>query len=159
MIELPDFFGPGHKADLGTHLFTAEEIVRFAERYDPQRFHIDQEAANASIFGGLCASGWHTAAVWMRKQRDFAARRERQRVEAGLPAVAFGPSPGFEKLKWLRPVYAGEEIRFHSTTAACRPSASRPGWYVFTGDNGGALMDGTPVISFTSSALVRYPAS
>ncbi len=155
MSELPDFFAPGYKADLGTHLFTAEEIIRFATKYDPQPFHVDPEAAKASIFGGLCASGWHTASVWMRKQRDFAAERERQRAAAGLPAVAFGPSPGFEKLKWLRPVYAGEEIRFYCATTACRPSASRPGWYVFTGDNGAATSAGEPVLSFTSSALVR----
>jgi acyl dehydratase len=94
----------------------------------------------------------------MRKQRDFAARRDRERVAAALPLADFGPSPGFENLKWLRPVYAGEEIRFFSATSACRPSASRPGWHVFTGDNGGTLLDGTPVLTFTSSALVRYPA-
>jgi acyl dehydratase len=157
--ELPDFLTPGYRADLGTHVFTAEEIVRFAEKYDPQLFHVDVEAARASIFGGLCASGWHTAAVWMRKQRDHAARRAKLRAEAGLPAVEFGPSPGFENLKWLRPVYAGEEIRFYCETTVFRPSASRPGWHVFTGNNGGTLLDGTPVISFTSSALVRYPAA
>ena len=56
----------GSRRDLGSYTFTEEEIIRFGRKYDPQSFHIDPEAAKNSMFGGLIASGWHTAAVWMK---------------------------------------------------------------------------------------------
>ncbi|MGH6861040.1 MAG: MaoC/PaaZ C-terminal domain-containing protein, partial [Phyllobacterium sp.] len=94
----------GVEIDLGTYTFTADEIIAFAEKYDPQRFHVDPEAARHSNFGALCASGWHTTAVWMRlnvKNMKSLVRAARQR---GEQPPQFGPSPGFENLKWLKPV-------------------------------------------------------
>ncbi len=100
----------GGKRVLGTHTFTEDEIIAFAKKYDPQSFHIDPEAAKASMFGGLIASGWHTAAIWMRlaiesRQREAAGRRRR------------GPGRGFARLsrtcKWLRPVRPGDTPDIH----------------------------------------------
>jgi acyl dehydratase len=56
----------GSRRELGSHTFTQDEIIAFAKKYDPQVFHIDPEAAKHSMFGGIIASGWHTAAMWMR---------------------------------------------------------------------------------------------
>ena len=157
-IELPDFMVPGYKADIGSHTFGAEEIITFAKTYDPQIFHIDAEAAKKSVLGGLCASGWHTASMWMRKQRDFAAKRVDARADLGQKNAEFGPSPGFQNLKWLRPVYAGDTITYFIETLTCRPSASRPGWYVSSSTCGGRNQHGDLVIVFESSVFLKFPA-
>ena len=73
----------GERAELGRHTFTAEAIKAFARRYDPQAFHVDEAAAARSHFGALCASGWHTAAVWMRLMVRAPAPRGR-----GAPRAA-----------------------------------------------------------------------
>jgi acyl dehydratase len=88
----------GERTELGSHTFTAEEIKAFARRYDPQMFHVD-EAAAGSHFGGLCASGLHTAAMYMRHFVE-AERREADalRARGETPAKA-GPSPGIRELR------------------------------------------------------------
>ncbi len=154
----PDFFQPGFRTELGSHVFTAGEIIRFARRYDPQPFHLDEALARQSVLGGLCASGWHTVSMWMRKHRDAAAQMAYARAQRGEPRVEFGPSPGFEDLHWRRPVFAGATIAYSSTTSLCRPSASRPGWYVLSARNEAENANGDPVLTFASTALVRYPA-
>jgi acyl dehydratase len=104
----------GERAVLGSYTFTAENIKAFATRYDPQLFHVDEEAAKHSHFGALCASGWHTAAAAMRlialfNQRDLEARKER-----GESVPKIGPSPGVRDLRWLKPVYAGDCVTYAS---------------------------------------------
>lgn len=141
----------GETTDLGEHLFTAEDIVRFARAYDPQSFHVDPEAAKTSHFGALCASGWHTAAVWMKL---MVAHRRRHGEDGGAQG-AVGPSPGFEDLKWSRPVYAGEVIRYRSTVHAKRPLQSRPGWGLVQTLNEGFNEKGEKAFSFIGAALVR----
>src|SRR6478672_2368987 len=90
----------GERVVLGSYTFTAENIKAFAQQYDPQSFHVDEEAAKHSHFGALCASGWHTAAAAMRvivlfNQRDLAARKER-----GERVPKIGTSPGVRDLRW-----------------------------------------------------------
>ncbi len=102
----------GVKRDLGTYTFTEDEIVEFAEKYDPQIFHIDREAAKRSMFGGLIASGWHTTAVWMKLA---VADREHSRKTGDEPAGG-GISPGFENLRWLKPVRPGMTLHYTSET-------------------------------------------
>ena len=102
----------GETADLGSHTFTREEIVAFAREFDPQPFHLDEAAAASSLFGGLCASGWHTAAHFIR---SVIATRDAANAEAlarGVRLATYGPSPGFRDLKWPRPVYAGDTISY-----------------------------------------------
>ena len=145
---------PGQRLELGEHLFTAEAIVAFASRYDPQRFHVDAQAARDSVFGALCASGWHTASVWMRLN-VLHGRDEMRRVAAwDGPLPVFGPSPGIRDLKWLRPVFAGETVRYWSEIEGTRPSNSRPGWGIVSTASGGELPDGTPVLSMRGAVLV-----
>jgi acyl dehydratase len=129
----------------GTHHFTAAEIRRFALAYDPQPFHLDEEAARASPFGAICASGWHTAAVMMGLLVRYFAR-ERERATAGGRLVKhLGPSPGFDDLKWLRAVYPGDTVTFAGRIVSKRESRSRPGWGIVTLETTGANQNGETV--------------
>jgi acyl dehydratase len=151
---------PGESLDLGAFRFTAEAIVDFARQYDPQPFHLSEEAAQRSLFGHLAASGWQTAAVWMKL---FVARMDaeasRRRAD-DLPAPRFGPSPGFENMKWIRPVLAGDTIAYRSHFVAKRSSASRPDWGIVTMRHEGLDPAGTLVFEFTGAIFVPMrPAS
>src|SRR5688572_11897729 len=92
----------GLEAKLGSYQFTRDNMLKFARRFDPQPFHIDDEVAGTGPFGRLVASGWHTAAGWMScfvaANNDAIAKRK----AAELPAVEVGPSPGFTNLKWIK---------------------------------------------------------
>jgi len=113
---------------LGSHTFTAEEIIRFGKLYDPQYFHIDPEAAAYSHFGGLIASGWHTVSVGHRKMVDaLDAEGERLR-EAGQEPGVSGPSPGINGMEFKSPVRPGDTVSYTLTVTGKRSSASIPGW-------------------------------
>jgi acyl dehydratase len=145
----------GETSEIGSYLFTRENIIRFARTYDPQPFHVDPEAAAKSHFGALCASGWHTGAACMRKLID---RRDAMReavMAQGLKPPAMGSSPGFKDLVWHRPVYVNDEITFASTLVAKRASASRPGWGLIFSRNSGTNQRGELVYSFIGSAFMQ----
>lgn len=152
-MTLDEFLRIGEHLTLGSHLFTAEEIKRFAVRFDPQPFHVDEEAARNSVFGALCASGWHTASMWMRY--NLKGRSLLPRWEGPGPEPEFGPSPGFENLKWLKPVYAGETITFGRTTLRHRGLASRPGWRLVNMLCDASDAGGARVLEFESSVLLN----
>jgi acyl dehydratase len=105
----------GSTRDLGSVQLTLEEIKSFATQFDPQPFHIDEAAARASIFGSLCASGWHTCALAMRLM-----------VDNFLCEAASLGSPGLESLKWLKPVFPGDTLTLHQTILESRPMGTRP---------------------------------
>jgi acyl dehydratase len=115
----------GTRTDVGSHTFTADEIKAFACEFDPQPFHIDEDAAVRSHFGALCASGWHTAAMCLR---HIVVERQRQQAEMrrrGEPVARTGPSPGLRDLKWPRPVYVGDTVTFAQEIVELR-AAGRP---------------------------------
>lgn len=143
----------GKTVELGSHLFTDEAIVAFARRYDPQPFHVDHEAARRSHFGALCASGWHTAVVWMRLNVE--ARKREAAKENGASLDALGPSPGFQDLQWLKPVYAGDTIRYSSRVTEKRALKSRAGWGLVTSRNEGWNQRGELAFGFTGHVFVR----
>jgi acyl dehydratase len=105
----------GQQESFGAYEVTESEIREFAERYDPQPMHVDPEAAEASMFGGLVASGWHTAAMCMRLL-----------VENYLADSAAMGSPGVEELRWHEPVRPGDELTVETEVLEKRPSESRP---------------------------------
>jgi acyl dehydratase len=138
----------GETITLGSHTFQADDIIGFAKVYDPQRFHVDPVAAKDSLLGGLCASGWQTAAVWMKL---MAAHRDRVRTEAlarGERPARLGPSPGFKNMRWLKPVYAGDTITYRTTLTNKRASASRPGWGLAFHHNTAVNQKGEDVFAF-----------
>ncbi len=93
-----------------------DDIVRFAAEFDPQPFHLDDAAARDTIYGGLIASGWHTAAMAMRMMCD-----------AYLLRSASLGSPGLDSLKWLLPVRAGDTLSVRLSILEARPLESKPG--------------------------------
>lgn len=115
------------KTELGSWTFRADEIVRFARAYDPQPFHVDPIAAKASHFGGIVASGWHTAAIWMKL---MIAHRDRMMAThpdtRSQPGLAAGVSPGFLDLKWLKPVRPGDTLHYATTPVEKIDLKSRP---------------------------------
>ena len=148
-----DLFAVGHTETLGDHTFTADEIKRFAERYDPQPFHVDGAKAKASVLGGLCASGWHTTAVYMRLNIDSRARQAKNLLEDGGRLPEMGASPGFTNLRWPRPVYAGDTVRFTQTVKLKRKSESRPGWGIVEFGVHAENQDGQAVLSFDGAVF------
>lgn len=150
-----DLFDIGERVEIGSHTFTAEAIIAFATKYDPQSFHIDEEAARHSMFGGLCASGWHTTAVWMKKNVAYQTANEARLKALGKPAPQFGPSPGLTNLKWFKPVYAGDTITFFNTVTAARRRRSRPEWGLVDLYSEGINQDGHRVVAFENGVLVR----
>ena len=109
-----DFFA-GQEIELGTRTVSEEEIIGFATQFDPQPFHVDHDAAAASMFGGVIASGWHTCSMMMRMVVD------------GLMAASSSMgSPGVDKVRWILPVRAGDTLAVTYLTTAVKASASRP---------------------------------
>ncbi len=107
--------GVTHK--FGSYDVTREEVIEFAQKYDPQIFHLDDEAAAKTYFGRLSASGWHTAAMTMRMMVDH----------LNMDKQASLGSPGVEKLQWKQPVYPGDTLRCERETLSKRISKSRSG--------------------------------
>ena len=145
----------GDRAEVGRHTFTADEIKKFATKFDPQPFHLDEAAAAKSSFGALCASGWHTASVWMRLMVEHNKREDAAQRACGKAVAALGPSPGFRELKWLKPVYVGDTVTYATEIVETRASNSRPGWGLMSFRNTGVNQNNEPVISFISVAFVE----
>ncbi|ACB93826.1 MaoC family dehydratase [Beijerinckia indica] len=137
----------GEEITLGTELFTAESIISFASAYDPQPFHLDEEAARQSHFGRLAASGWQTGAIWMKHYMIHRDAFFKEFADQGGLLPELGPSPGFVDLKWPHPVYAGDRITYTGTVESVRPT-SRPGWGLVTSINKAVNQDGRLVFSF-----------
>ena len=108
-------FPVGHQIDTAGMAIDRDAILAFARQFDPQPFHIDEAAAHESLFGGLCASGWHTCAVAMRLMCD-----------AYLLRSASLGSPGIDSLRWHLPVFPGDTLQLHMDVLAARPMASKP---------------------------------
>src|SRR6202790_9945 len=116
----------GRLRELGSFTFTADGIKRFAAQFDPQRFHLDEEAGRKSLFGGLAASGWHVGSVCMKHLVADAAGHATEGAARGEEVAVWGPSPGLRELRWIRPVLAGDTISFSSEIETKRTSSSRP---------------------------------
>ena len=132
----------GQKFTSGTWHMTEEKIKSFAAEFDPQPFHLDEAAAKASVFGGLAASGWHTAAVAMRLL-----------VDGGLPfgngIIGLGGD-----LAWPKPTRAGDTLQVESEILEIVPSRSKPNQALVKVRSTTLNQDGEPVHSFTSKCLV-----
>jgi acyl dehydratase len=110
-----DDLRPGQTFALGRRSIARDEIVDFAKAWDPQPFHLDEEAAKDSIYGRLIASGWHTVCIFMRLFADGLLNR-----------TAAAGSPGIDELRWRKPVFAGDSLEAGVEILEVRPSRSRP---------------------------------
>ena len=135
----------GAETEFGSYQVTREEVLEFARKYDPQPFHLSDEAAAKTHFGRLSASGWHTCAMTMA----VIARRVVERGQAGLG------SPGIDELRWLKPVYPGDTLHVRGKILDKRESRSRPEMGSFRTQTTVTNQDGVPVLSFISIVLIR----
>ncbi len=148
-----DEINVGDRREFGSFTFTADAIKAFAVQFDPQTFHLDEEAGRNSLFGGLAASGWHIGSVCMKL---LVADRQRQAEAAAARNEDFavwGPSPGFRELKWIKPVLAGDTITYGNEVVALRTSESRPQWGIVQALNTGTNQLGEVVYSFIATAF------
>lgn len=135
----------GSERTFGTYHVTREEVLEFAHKYDPQPFHLSDEAAATTHFGRIAASGWHTAAMTMRVIVDALTREP----QAGLG------SPGVDELRWTKPVYPGDTLTMHGTIVDKTPSRSRPELGTIRTATTVTNQDGIDVMRFTSIVLMR----
>ena len=129
----------------GSKQVTREEVIDFAGKYDPQPFHLDDQAAANTHFGRLSASGWHTGSMAMRMMVDNMKEHE----QAGLG------SPGIEDLRWLTPVYPGDTRRCETEVLEKRRSASRPEMGLFKSRLTVFNQHDAPVMTMVSTGLIR----
>ena len=135
----------GEETEFGSYDVTREEVLEFARKYDPQPFHLDDEAAAKTHFGRIAASGWHTTAMTMA----VIARAVVAEEQAGLG------SPGIDELRWLKPVYPGDRITVRGSIIDKTPSRSKPGIGSFRTRTIVTNQDGVDVLRFTSIVLIR----
>jgi acyl dehydratase len=144
----------GQRRELGSFTFTADNIKKFARQFDPQRFHLDEEAGRKSLFGGLAASGWHVGSVCMKLLVADGQRLAEEMAARGEEIAVWGPSPGFRELRWIRPVLAGDTIAFASEVETMRISEKRPEWGILQARNTGTNQRGELVFSLLATAFV-----
>jgi acyl dehydratase len=154
MMRFFDDIKVGQRRELGAFTFTAEAIKKFAVQFDPQRFHLDEEEGRRSLFGGLAASGWHVGSVCMKLLVAEGQREAREAAARGEEIVAWGPSPGFRELRWIKPVLAGDTISFASEIQSLRNSSSRPEWGILEARHTGTNQRGDLVFSVVATAFV-----
>jgi acyl dehydratase len=135
----------GKETDFGRYEVTREEVLEFARKYDPQPFHLSDEAAAKTHFGRLAASGWHTCAMTMATL----VRHMGEEPQAGLG------SPGVDELRWLKPVHPGDTLHVRGTIVDKTPSRSRPEIGSFRSRMTVTNQDDTPVLTFTSIVLIK----
>ena len=135
----------GRESYLGSCAVTREEVIAFAQKYDPQPFHLSDEAAAKTHFGRLAASGWHTCAMVM----GVIARNVIETEQAGLG------SPGIDELRWLKPVYPGDTLHVSTRIVETRPSRSKPEIGSFRSETTVTNQEGVKVLTFTSIVLMR----
>lgn len=136
-------YQPGVTETHGPVTVTEEEIVEFARRFDPQPFHVDPVAAKRSLYGGIIASGWHTASLMMRLFADHVLS----------PASSLG-SPGIDELRWPHPVRGGDRLWLHATVLDKRLSRSKPDRGITRTAVSMTNQDGRTVLSLVAVGLV-----
>lgn len=139
----------GQKAAFGKYHVTREEVLAFARKYDPQPFHLSDEAAAKTHFGRIAASGWHTTAMVMA----MIVENVRRTGEQGLG------SPGIDELRWLKPVYPGDTLRCETEVLEVRASRSKPHLGSYRASMTVLNQDDVPVMTYISTVLIaRRPA-
>ena len=136
---------PGVETEFGSIDVTREEVLEFARKYDPQPFHLSDEAAAQTHFGRLAASGWHTCAMTMSVIVEHVTKTR----QAGLG------SPGVDELRWLKPVYPGDRLTVRGTIIDKTPSRSKPEIGSVRTRTTVSNQDDVPVMTFTSIVLMR----
>jgi acyl dehydratase len=148
----------GASQKLGDHVFTREAIIAFAILHDPQPFHLSEEAAKSSIYGGLIASGWHTAGIGMRLIVEFRQRQRADFAARGETYPKLGVSPGVREIRWPAPVRPGDRVAYSSEIISLTPTR-RAEWGLASSRTIAVNQDGVQVYSVIGGVLwERRPA-
>ena len=134
----------GARASFGRYAVDRDEVIEFARKFDPQPFHLSDDAAAATHFGRLSASGWHTCAMMMSMLVEHI--KETRQASLG--------SPGIDELRWLKPVYPGDTLRCETELTEKRASASRPEMGITKSRMTVFNQDDVAVMSFVSNGLI-----
>jgi acyl dehydratase len=148
-------FVVGTRVEIGSHTFTADEIKAFAAEFDPQPFHLDEAAAARSHFGGLIASGWHTAAVCLRLLVEDRHRRQAELRGRGEAVARTGPSPGLRNVQWPHPVYAADIVSYSHEIVDLRDATNRPDVGLRVARSTGTNQNGVLVYSVETSTFIE----
>ena len=135
----------GSKQEYGNYEVTLDEVTQFAEMYDPQPFHLDNDEAAKTHFGKISASGWHTCAMTMRMMVD----NMKVHKQAGLG------SPGVDQLRWKKPVYPGDTLRVETEVLEKRRSKSRREMGIFKSRGITLNQNGEVVLEMISNGLIQ----
>ena len=135
----------GRTSRFGSYPVTREEVIEFAQKFDPQPFHLSDDAAAATHFGRLSASGWHTCAMVM----SMVVANLEANAQAGLG------SPGIDELRWLKPVYPGDTLRCETVVIDKRASQSRPEMGSYRSTMTVRNQDDVVVMTFISIGLIE----
>lgn len=138
---------------LGQYAFTAENMKAYAHQFEPLDFHLDEEAGRAGIHGAMTAAGLHVACGWMACFVDTNTKARAALEQAGKILPEIGPSPGFQNMRWLKPVFVGDVLRYFTTATFKRPLASRPGWGIVQGYHEAVNQRGETVFTFEGAVL------
>lgn len=142
-------FAVGQVMEFPPRTVSEDEIIAFARDYDPQPFHLDKEAARQSLFGGLCASGWHTAGMMMRML-----------VDNMIGKYASMGSPGVDQLRWVKPVFPGDTLHLRGEVVDVKPSRSKPDRGVITSRYEMKNQKGETVLTMQAKGMyARRPAA
>lgn len=133
----------GETIDCGSYEITKDEIVEFAEKYDPQPFHLDEEAAKESFLGGLVASGWQTACLCMRQNVRHMDDRQ------------FAGARGVDDLRWIRPLRPGDTLSVETEVVAKEPNETYPSVGNVTLETIGRNQRDEPVISYRALGMME----
>lgn len=140
-----DDFAVGDQTEFGHYDVTREEVIEFARKYDPQPFHLSDEAAAKTHFGRIAASGWHTCAMTMAVIARYVVADE----QAGLG------SPGVDELRWLKPVYPGDRLTVRAVVVDKIPSRSKPHIGVLRSRTMVSNQDGAEVMTYISIVMMQ----
>lgn len=148
----------GVTRELGTWTFTEEEIIQFAKLYDPQPFHTDPVFAASHEFGGLVASGFHVTSIWMKLMIESRHDEMKDVPKTGETndnrSSAAGISPGFKKLRWLKPVRPGDTLSYSTTSWRRVPMGSRTDVGIIQSKSQAVNQHGEMVMTFIGQGLM-----
>ncbi|HWU62568.1 MAG TPA: MaoC/PaaZ C-terminal domain-containing protein [Ensifer sp.] len=140
-------------SEIGSYHFTAEKIIEFAAKFDPQYFHLDAERAKESVLGGLCASGWHVCSAWMGLNVAFLFAEFGRLAKAGHQHPKMGPALGFRELRWRLPVFAGDTVDFTNTLIRSVKAPNHADRLLHDVYCEGRNQDGKIVVNFTPTVI------
>lgn len=140
--------------ELGSYLFTAQNIRSYSSRFVPVGFHMKADEAAAGLFGKQAAAGWHTCCGWMVCFVRSNTEARQARALAGMALPEIGPSPGIKNVRWPRPVFADDAITYRNTVTGKRELSSKPSWGMVGILAEGLNAAGEPVMSFEANLMV-----